>query len=129
MNSEFYMGLFFLGVTTLTICVVYYLIRYCGGGFLDRNAMASAQVVQSQETRDLINRRNQRRQEFHRFVSSYNRNFTPNSQRHQEFETLEPVIIDVERLRENDCPPSYEDALGQDKKIEEKPPEYLELYI
>jgi len=76
--------------------------------------------------------RNQRRQDFNRFVSNYNRSFTLNNQRQQESDHFVAIQIDSlnhQLLHGNDFPPTYEDALRQDQKIQEKPPEYLELYI
>merc|ERR1712141_50375 len=76
--------------------------------------------------------RNQRRQDFNRFVSNYNRSFTLNNQRRQESDRFVAIQIDSfnhQLLHGNDCPPTYEDALRHDQKIQNKPPEYLELYI
>jgi len=84
-------------------------------------------AVQSQEN-GLRNQ--QRRQDFNRFLSNDNRNFTRNSQRQQVFEAVQIDSLShpgAETLRGNDCPPSYEDAMRQDHKISEKPPEYIEL--
>merc|ERR1739848_766198 len=83
-------------------------------------------VVQPQEN----SLRNQRRQDFNRFVSNYNRSFTLNNQRRQESDHF--VAVQIESFNhqlQNDFPPTYEDAWRQDQKIQEKPPEYLELYI
>ena len=85
-------------------------------------------VVQPQEN----GLRNQRRQDFNRFISNYNRSFTLNNQRRQEsdhFEAIQIGSLNHQLLLRNDFPPTYEDALRQDQKIQEKPPEYLELYI
>jgi len=85
-------------------------------------------VVQPQEN----GLRNHRRQDFNRFVSDYNRSFTLNNERRQESDHFVAVQIDSfnhQLLHGNDFPPTYEDALRQDQKIQDKPPEYLELYI
>jgi len=74
--------------------------------------------------------RNQRRQDFNCFVSNNNRSFTLNNQRQQESDHF--VAVQIESFNhqlQNDFPTTYEDALRQDQKIQEKPPEYLELYI
>jgi len=113
-------GIIFLLLLFMVFC---FLRRYCEMNIVDEV------VVQPPEN----SLRNQRRQDFNRFVSNYNRSFTLNNhQRTQEsdrFVAIQIGSLNHQLLHGNDCPPTYEDALRQDQKIQEKPPEYLELYI
>merc|ERR1712020_510076 len=115
-------GIIFL---LLLFMVFYVLRRYCDMNIVDEV------VLQPQEN----GLRNHRRQDFNRCasnLSNYNRSFTLNNQRQQESDHFVAIQIDSlnhQLLHGNDFPPTYEDALRQDKKIQEKPPEYLEFYI
>ena len=113
-------GIIFLLLLFMVFC---FLRRYCEMNIVDEV------VVQPPEN----SLRNQRRQDFNRFVSNYNRSFTLNNQRQQESDHFEEVMqidsLNHQLLHGNDCPPTYEDALRQDQKIQDKPPEYLKLSI